>query len=220
MQDKIKTSYHQTKNIYDDVLTRNKWWSRLYMNVFWGGIDDNEIARRVLDYVPNEFSGKLLDIPVGTGIFTFEKYGAMKNANITCVDYSYDMLEQAKVRFRKNNLTHVKTMQGDVGQLPFASEEFDIVLSMNGFHAFPDKEKAYAEVHRVLKSGGLFIACFYIKGESKISDWLVNTILARKGWFTPPFETSQQLHQRLEREYNVLEFHVDGSMVYFKAQKK
>ena len=25
---------------------------------------------------------------------------------------------------------------------------------MNGFHAFPDKERAYSEVNRVLKAGG------------------------------------------------------------------
>ena len=28
MSDKIKQSYRQTRNIYDDVLTRSKWWSR------------------------------------------------------------------------------------------------------------------------------------------------------------------------------------------------
>ena len=47
MSDKIQESYRQTRNIYDDVLTRSKWWSRLYMDVFWGGIDDNEIAATV-----------------------------------------------------------------------------------------------------------------------------------------------------------------------------
>ena len=33
--------------------------------------------------------------------------------------------------------------QGDVGALPYADDTFDIVLSLNGFHAFPDKEAAY-----------------------------------------------------------------------------
>ena len=57
MADKIKKSYKQTRNIYDDVLTRSKWWSRLYMNIFWGGCDDNEIARKVLAYIPDDFKG-------------------------------------------------------------------------------------------------------------------------------------------------------------------
>jgi len=220
MKDKIRNSYRQSRNIYDDVLTRGTWWSRLYMNVFWGGCDDNEIARKVLSYIPDGFKGQLLDVPVGTAIFTYKKYSRMKEAQIFCVDYSQDMLKQAEARFRENGLHHVRTHQGDVGALPFNDGQFDIVLSMNGFHAFPDKEKAYSEVYRVLKSGGLFIACFYVKGQSRISDWLVNAVLSRKGWFTPPFETSDQLRMRLGEHYTIQEYHLEGSMVYFVAIKK
>ena len=36
----------------------------------------------------------------------------------------------------------------------------DTAVSMNGFHAFPDKQKAFHEIWRVLKPGGNFIACF------------------------------------------------------------
>lgn len=64
MSDKIKQSYQQSKDIYDDVLTQSKWWSRLYIKLFWGGVDDNEIARRVLRFIPDDFAGKLLDVPV------------------------------------------------------------------------------------------------------------------------------------------------------------
>ena len=220
MNDKIMASYRQTRNIYDDVLTRSTWWSRLYMNLFWGGVDDNEIARKVLGYIPDNFHGGLLDVPVGTGVFTYQKYGIIKDADIICLDYSEDMLLQAEKRFKANSLRHVRTKQGDVGALPFNDGQFDVVLSMNGFHAFPDKERAYSEVNRVLKTGGAFIACYYVKGESKISDWLVNTILSKKGWFTPPFETVGQLRERLNRDYEIQEFHLDGSMVYFKATKK
>ena len=140
MSDKIKESYRQTRIIYDDVLTRSKWWSRLYMDVFWGGIDDNKIAAKTLSYIPDDFSGKLLDVPVGTGVFTTEKYSLMKRAKITCLDYSEDMLIQARARFEKEGIVNTQTVQGDVGALPFADESFDTVLSMNGIHVFPDKE--------------------------------------------------------------------------------
>lgn len=220
MSDKIQKSYRQTRNIYDDVLTRSKWWSRLYMDIFWDGIDDNEIAAKTLSYIPNDFSGKLLDVPVGTGVFTAGKYVRMKQAEITCLDYSEDMLIQARERFEKEGIGNIQTVQGDVGALQFADESFDIVLSMNGIHVFPDKEKAWSEMRRVLKPGGVLVACFCIKGESRISDWLMHRILSRKGWFTPPFETFASLKERLDKDYILEEYHKEGSMVYLKAVKK
>lgn len=220
MSDKIQKSYRQTRNIYDDVLTRSKWWSRLYMDIFWDGIDDNEIAAKTLSYLPDDFSGKLLDVPVGTGVFTAGKYARMKQAEITCLDYSEDMLIQARERFEKVGIGNIQTVQGDVRALQFADESFDIVLSMNGIHVFPDKEKAWSEMNRVLKRGGSLVACLCIKGESRISDWLMHRILSRKGWFTPPFETFLSLKERLDKDYILEEYHKEGSMVYLKAVKK
>ena len=214
----ITSSYKQSKDIYDDVLTQDKWWSRLYIRLFWSGVDDNEIAARVLKYIPDDFDGKLLDVPVGTAVFTQKKYADLQNAEITCLDYSLDMLEQAKSRLSANG--NVSVIQGDVGDLPFEREAFDIVLSMNGFHAFPDKKSAFRETYRVLKKGGLFIGCYYIKGRSAITDSLVSRVLVKKGWFTPPFDSENQLKRRLEKVYDLKEFNVDGSIVYFCAVKR
>ena len=220
MRDKIQDSYRQSRNIYDDVLTRSTWWSRVYMDLFWGGVDDNEIARKVLSYIPDNFAGKLLDVPVGTGVFTAAKYARMLRADIIGLDYSQDMLKQARVRFREERIGNCRLIQGDVGALPFADSTFDIVLSMNGFHAFPDKEKAYSEVNRVLKPGGRLVGCFCIRGESRRTDWLMKRILSRKGWFTPPFETFDSLMERLADDYRLDEYHKEGSIVYFAVTKK
>ena len=217
MADKIQDAYESSKNIYDGVLTQGNFFSRMYIKLFWSGTDDNEIARKVLSYIPDDFSGKLLDVPVGTAVFTQRKWSSLKNAHITCLDYSTDMLEQAKRRL--DGKAHINFIQGDVGNLQMDDESFDIVLSMNGFHAFPDKQKAFRETCRVLKSGGDFIACFYIKGKSKKTDWLVKNILAKKGWFTPPFQTEEELKNTLQKMYQEVELHVDGSMAYFHCVK-
>ena len=198
-------------------LRRGIFSAGLYIKLFWSGTDDNEIARKVLSYIPDDFSGKLLDVPVGTAVFTQRKWSSLKNAHITCLDYSTDMLEQAKRRL--DGKAHINFIQGDVGNLQMDDESFDIVLSMNGFHAFPDKQKAFSETCRVLKSGGDFIACFYIRGKSKRTDWLVKNILAKKGWFTPPFQTEEELKNTLQKMYKEVELHVDGSMAYFHCVK-
>ncbi len=216
-KDSIRSAYHASKNIYDDILTQSNFLSRLYMRFFWSGTDDNEIAREILSYIPDDFNGTLLDVPVGTAVFTEKKWRRLSGARITCLDYSADMLEQAKRRL--GNCKHISFLQGDVGDLPFADGSMDVVVSMNGFHAFPEKKKAFRETHRVLKKGGSFIACFYIRGRSKRTDWLVKQILSRKGWFTPPFPTESQLLKILHRLYTEVDHGVDGSIVYFRCVK-
>ena len=215
--DNIKSAYHSSKDIYDDVLTQGNVWSRMYMSFFWEGTDDREVAKRILSYIPDDFHGEILDVPVGTAVFTEEKWRRLKNAGIMCLDYSEDMLEKAKARLA--NCEHISFVQGDVGQLPLADSSCDIVLSMNGFHAFPDKNKAFRETYRVLKPGGQFIACFYIKGKNKRTDWLVHRILSKKGWFTPPFPTEEQLLKILDRLYLQTDYNVDGSIAYFRCIK-
>lgn len=217
MADRIQNAYEFSKNIYDDVLTQRNFFSRMYIRLFWSGTDDNVIAQKVLSYIPDDFSGELLDVPVGTAVFTEHKWAALKNAHITCLDYSMDMLEQARKRL--GGYAQIKCMQGDVGALPMGDGAFDVVVSMNGFHAFPDKKRAFQETWRVLKPGGDFIACFYIKGKSKRTDWLVKNILARKGWFTPPFQTEEELREILQKLYKEVSVHLDGSMVYFRCVK-
>lgn len=214
---RIQSAYHDSKDIYDTVLTRGNFLSRAYMDLFWSGTDDNEVARRVLSYIPDDFDGTILDVPVGTAVFTEKKWRKLSSAKITCLDYSTDMLEKAKHRL--GECSHIELMQGDVGQLPISDESCDIVMSMNGFHAFPEKKKAFCETYRVLKKGGMFIACFYIKGESARTDWLVHRVLSKKGWFTPPFPTRKQLLDILNRLYSDVEYHLDGSIVYFRCVK-
>ena len=215
--DRIRTAYSSSKNIYDDIMTHGSIWSRLYNTFFWSGTDDNEIADKVLSYIPEDFDGVLLDVPVGTAVFTEKKWRSLSNAEIICLDYSGEMLAQARQRL--SDCPHISFVQGDVGALPLKDQSCDVVISMNGFHVFPDKKKAWKETRRVLRKGGSFIACFYIQGQSRRADWLVKNILARKGWFTPPFPTEAQLNTLLHKLYSEVEYHVDGSIVYFRCVK-
>ena len=108
---------------------------------------------------------------------------------------------------------------GDVGALPYADGAFDIVLSLNGFHAFPDKEAAYREVFRVLKPGGTFCGCFYVMGEHKRTDWFVRRIYEKTGFFTPPYETVSSLKARLEGMYADVDMGNLKSMAWFVCRK-
>ena len=141
----------------------------------------------------------------------------MHNVQITALDYSADMLYIAKQHMSK--CKHISFVQGDVGALPFETGAFDAVLSMNGFHAFPDKPKAFAQTKRVLKEGGVFLGCFYICGQRKITDFAVQSIYTHKGWFTPPFMTLQELQNHLQSHYRKVFLDHVKSIAYFHCVK-
>lgn len=184
---------------YDGMITCSTLPGRAVCRLVWamGRAENARYLERALSGIPDDFAGKLLEVPVGTGVLTMPVYRTLPKANITCLDYSPDMMERARRRAPDN----VSFVQGDVGQLPFDDESFDIVLSLNGFHAFPDKEAAYAETFRVLKRGGIFCGCFYVKGENRRTDWFIDKLYTPKGFFTPPYETFASLQARLRDMY-------------------
>ena len=156
----IRSAYRLTggNNFYDGMITCSTLSGKAVCRLVWdmNKAENDAYLEKALSGIPEHFSGKLLEVPVGTGILTMPLYRTLPKADITCLDYSVDMMGQAQEKADRLYLKNVTFRQGDVGALPFADGAFDIVLSLNGFHAFPDKEDAYREVFRVLKPGGTF----------------------------------------------------------------
>ncbi|MDR3251086.1 MAG: class I SAM-dependent methyltransferase [Tannerella sp.] len=217
-QEAILTGYKGISNCYDALLSAQSMWARLFCKLIWG-FPIIAYADELLAWLPDDFVGKLLDVPVGTGQFTAAKYARMSGASITCLDYSSDMMGKAQKRFADAGLSNIKFTLGDVGALPFEDSAFDTVLSMNGFHAFPDKEAAYREIFRVLSPGGLFIGCFYVKGEKPRTDWFIKHFYVPRHYFTPPFETKDGVYNRLCEMYAEVEQKSVGGIVYFRCVK-
>jgi SAM-dependent methyltransferase len=214
----VRSQYNKLSGGYDNLLATQSWWSKLACKIVWG-FPDTAYSERLLTYLPDDFSGELLDAPVGTGLFTCEKYRRMAQARLTCLDYSEGMLNAAKERFSAAGIQNAAFRQGDAGDLPYNDASFGAVLSMNGFHAFPDKEAAFAELYRVLKPGGLFAGCFYIKGETRRTDWFIRRVYVPGGWFTPPFMTKRELTGKLKGMYSEAEIWNVGSIAGFRCVK-
>ena len=222
--DEIKASYKQLGNIgtlYDGIITRSTPLGKVIDSVVWG-LDSRLAAQWINDAlspVPENFTGRLLEVPVGTGVLTMPLYSKLPKAGITCLDYSEDMMANAQKRAEAMGLSNISFVQGDVGDLPFEDESFDIVLSLNGFHAFPDKDAAYNETCRVLRPGGIFCGCFYISGEFARTDFFVKHMYAPKGFFTPPFETLASLGQKLESLYSKVQVYPVNAEGIFRCVK-
>ena len=205
-RDQIRSAYRLTGSnagFYDGMMTYSTVLGKAVCRLVWNMDREKNLAylEKALSGIPESFSGKLLEVPVGTGVLTMPVYRELPDAAVTCLDYSPDMMKTAQQRAEALGIRNICFRQGDVGALPFADESFDIVLSLNGFHAFPDKEAAYCETYRVLKKGGTFCGCFYIRGCRKRTDWMIEQLYVPRGFFTPPFETRDSLQARLSGMY-------------------
>ena len=223
-KDQIRNAYRTTggqASFYDGMMTYSTWPGKAICRVVWNMNGEKNAAylEKALSGIPEGFSGKLLEVPVGTGVLTMPVYQALPGADITCLDYSPDMMASAQEKAKRLGVDNVAFTQGDVGALPFADESFDIVLSLNGFHAFPDKEAAYRETYRVLKKGGTFCGCFYIKDECGRTDWFIRHLYQPKGFFTAPYETQSSLRERLSRMYQNAEVSAVEGIGCFRCGK-
>lgn len=206
---------------YDGMITCSTLPGRAVCRLVWG-MDQEKNTRylaRAMEGIPQDFAGSMLEVPVGTGVLTMPVYETLPRAEVTCLDYSADMMSRAKRRAQAMGLEHLRFVQGDIGALPFADASFDLVLSLNGFHAFPDKEAAYREVLRVLRPGGVFCGCFYVKGENRRTDWFTDHLYVPRGFFTPPFETADSLQKRLEGMYAQASVQTVEGMASFTCRK-
>jgi ubiquinone/menaquinone biosynthesis C-methylase UbiE len=223
-KEQIKSAYKLTgghASFYDGMMTYSTLAGKAICRIVWNMDGDKNLRylEKALSGIPEDFSGKLLEVPVGTGVLTMPVYKDLPEAEITCLDYSAAMMETAQKRAEHAGINHITFVQGDVGALPFEDESFDIVLSLNGFHAFPDKEAAWRETYRVLKKGGTFCGCFYIQGECKRTDRFIKKLYVPKGFFTPPFETEDSLWERLTGMYEEVSVSSVEGMGCFRCRK-
>ncbi|MCA0273371.1 MAG: methyltransferase domain-containing protein [Proteobacteria bacterium] len=124
-----------------------------------------EEVARVLE--GHDIAGQsLLDIGSGAGgidIALVARHGA---GHLTGLDVEDTVLSHARRLIAKAGLgTRIGLVKVAPGPLPFPPATFDVVFSKDSIIHIPDKAALMAEVFRVLKPGGRFIA----------SDWLIGT---------------------------------------------
>lgn len=195
-RDRISNAYDGAVSRYDSYITSSSLLLKVVNLIISGHASDQDLLDQVLSRFPDQFDGVLVDVPVGTGVFTSPIYRRYPEATIIGVDYSMRMLQKAKARFEQEGMTNVYLVRANAAHLPLADGIADMVVSMNGWHAFADKRGTTAEMKRVLCEDGKLIACGYIRGGSRRGDWFVRWFGARRGFFTPPFFTSGEIPQQ------------------------
>ena len=111
-----------------------------------------DIAQRVAVLRPE----RVLETAAGTGIVTRALRDLLPMASsLIATDLNAPMLEIARVKFRPDE--RVAFQPADAQALPFEDGQFDAVVCQFGVMFYPDKDRSYREVHRVLGPGGHYV---------------------------------------------------------------
>ena len=97
----------------------------------------------------------VLDLGSGAGLdcfFAAKKVG--ETGHVIGVDMTPEMIERARSRAKRLNLTNVEFRQGYLEDLPVDSNIVDVIISNCVINLSPDKSKVFGEAFRVLKPGG------------------------------------------------------------------
>jgi SAM-dependent methyltransferase len=97
----------------------------------------------------------VLDLGSGAG---FDVFLAAKKVGQTGraigVDMTDEMLEKARENAVRGGFTNVEFKKGDIENLPLDDSSVDVVISNCVINLAPNKAKVFAEIFRVLKTGG------------------------------------------------------------------
>lgn len=105
--------------------------------------------------IPKKRISSVLELACGTGRVTFH-LGTLLPGNTLLVasDLNPDMLAAARTLVVRD---HIRWETIDMQSIPFEADSFDLVVCQFGIMFVPDKAKAFGEIFRVLKKGGLLL---------------------------------------------------------------
>jgi len=218
----IEEAYEKALSIYDDYMADNKPHLRLLKRILLGIQEEVEECSRLAKKVFGlSKTGYVLEVPIGTGIFTLKHYLEHPEITFLAVDYSRPMLHQAKKRIQELGVKNVILIRADVAKLPFKNNVFNGVLTLNGIHSFPEKEKAISELTRVLNNNMPFFGSLVLKGERWITDLMIELFYAPGKWFIKPALTKQDFLEILNNNQQVVQSHKQiQPLMIFESIKK
>ncbi|CAI9116320.1 OLC1v1017433C1 [Oldenlandia corymbosa var. corymbosa] len=132
----------------------------------WGGFPGAQKEFELMkDYLNPVSGGKIVDASCGSGLFSrlFAKSGLF--SLVVALDFSEAMLRQCSEFIKQDEdlpKENIILVRADISRLPFASGSVDAVHAGAALHCWPSPSAAVAEISRVLRPGGVFVATTYI----------------------------------------------------------
>lgn len=166
----------------------------------------SQFADEVISQLSPKTGDAVLDVAAGTGSFSLA--AARLGADVLATDFSQGMVDHIQNRIDQDLLHNIKTKVMDGQALDVADASYDISVSIVGLIFFPDIDKGFAELKRVLKTGGrCAVVCWDFPETFDMMKLLKQSIAAAVPDFEMPAQTpvwarmvgEQQLEEKFQR---------------------
>ncbi len=109
----------------------------------------------------------VLDVACGPGLVACAF--AQQARQVTGIDLTPAMLEQAEQRQQALQLSNLTWQVGDVESLPYPDNHFSIVVTRFSFHHLIEPQKVLREMFRVCQTGGVVMVVDVALAEEKVA---------------------------------------------------
>ena len=133
----------------------------------WAGFPGEQVEfDQAQTWLAGAAGGVLLDVSCGSGLFTRRFANSGVYGHVVAADYSEAMLREAMAlaaaQRTEPGASPVTLVRADVARLPFATGSIDAVHAGAALHCWPSPSAALAEISRVLRPGGVFVASTFL----------------------------------------------------------
>lgn len=137
----------------------NKQWKEMQKNVFkYTALDGfGERAYACFNRWISKSDKNILEVGCGTGRFCIKIAKERPNSMIVGMDISSNAIKLASGGAKIRKIINVNFIQGDIFNIPFQDNYFDIVFSEGAIEYFHNFDDAVKEMKRVVKRGGKII---------------------------------------------------------------
>lgn len=117
---------------------------------------DDEHLQRIMKALDIQDDFQVLDLGTGSGFLAFPLAERFPESQITGLDILPQTLARDAEKARAQNISNLHFICYDGMSLPFEDDTFDVIVSRYCMHHFPEIEKTFGEIARVLKLDGQF----------------------------------------------------------------
>ena len=164
------------KNFLTNIYNHRSSWYDLYHNLATFKTDDR--GRKIVVQHSVQAGDTVLDAGSGTGstaLIAAERVGP--EGKVVLFDLSEGMLNIANNKIKKAGFEdRVDLKLGDILNLPFSNDAFDVVLSTYSVCPLYSPEEGALELFRVVKPGGKLAVAHSADPEKPILRWFANKL--------------------------------------------